>query len=87
MEPSPAPYRDAPQGDNLREYLPLTLTLTLTKGDNLWEYFFEQPGTRGLRLADLGGGGARGGGGTRGGAGGGAGGGSGAVVRSVQARC
>ena len=43
------------------------------QGDNLWEYFFEQPGVRGLRLADLGG--ARGGG---------ARGGSGALVRSVQ---
>ena len=34
------------------------------QGDNLWEYFFEQPSVRGLRLADLGGargGGARGG--------------------------
>ena len=43
------------------------------QGDNLWEYFFEQPGVRGLRLTDLGG--ARGGG---------ARGGSGALVRSVQ---
>ena len=69
-----------PRGSIPALILTLTSTriLTLAQGDNLWEYFFQQPGVRGLRLADLS---------ARDGSAGGGGGGSGAVVRSVQARC